>query len=147
MSLKAELETWAAALKAYDAEDFEKSLELFSVRAPSCFLRCNLIAAITTHRTIATIRPSPPPRNSLQTWALCTLILASRKLRWSSSMPLLILIIILPLRALSSLPRNTTIFIGLLFSSYFQCGVSNFLLGRYEFSARDFEEALLYLRG
>jgi hypothetical protein len=31
MSLKAELETWAAALKAYDEEDFEKSLELFSV--------------------------------------------------------------------------------------------------------------------
>ena len=32
MSLKAELETWAAALKAYDEEDFEKSLDLFSVR-------------------------------------------------------------------------------------------------------------------
>ncbi len=31
MSLKAELETWAAALKAYDEEDFEQSLELFSV--------------------------------------------------------------------------------------------------------------------
>ena len=28
MSLKAELETWAAALQAYDQEDFEKSLEL-----------------------------------------------------------------------------------------------------------------------
>lgn len=32
MSLKAELETWASALKAYDEEDFEKSLDLFSVR-------------------------------------------------------------------------------------------------------------------
>ena len=32
MSLKAELETWAAALKAYDEEDFDLSLELFSVR-------------------------------------------------------------------------------------------------------------------
>jgi neutrophil factor 2 len=31
MSLKAELETWAAALKAYDEEDFEKSLDLFAV--------------------------------------------------------------------------------------------------------------------
>jgi hypothetical protein len=31
MSLKAELETWAAALKAYDEEDFEQSLELFLV--------------------------------------------------------------------------------------------------------------------
>jgi hypothetical protein len=34
MSLKAELETWAAALKAYDEEDFDRSLELFSVRPP-----------------------------------------------------------------------------------------------------------------
>jgi hypothetical protein len=30
---------------------------------------------------------------------------------------------------------------------YFQCGVSNFLLGRYELAYKDFEEALLYLRG
>ena len=32
MSLKAELETWAAALKAYDEEDFDKSLGFFFVR-------------------------------------------------------------------------------------------------------------------
>ncbi len=32
MSLKAELENWAAALKAYDEEDFQGALELFSVR-------------------------------------------------------------------------------------------------------------------
>jgi hypothetical protein len=31
MSLKAELEIWASALKAYDEEDFDKSLDLFSV--------------------------------------------------------------------------------------------------------------------
>lgn len=31
--------------------------------------------------------------------------------------------------------------------SYFQCGVSNFLLGRYDLAYKDFEEALLYLRG
>jgi hypothetical protein len=35
MSLKAELETWAAALKAYDENDYEKSLDLFSVRSSS----------------------------------------------------------------------------------------------------------------
>jgi len=40
MSLKAELETWAAALKAYDEEDFEKSLELFSVSTVN--LQCAL---------------------------------------------------------------------------------------------------------
>ena len=31
MSLKAELERWAAALDAYDADDLERSLEIFSV--------------------------------------------------------------------------------------------------------------------
>jgi hypothetical protein len=32
-SLKAELDTWAAALKAYDEQDFPKALDLFSVRS------------------------------------------------------------------------------------------------------------------
>ena len=32
MSLKAELEAWAAASKAYDEDDLEGALELFSVR-------------------------------------------------------------------------------------------------------------------
>ena len=36
MSLKAELETWAAALKAYDEEDFDKSLGFFFVRRTDC---------------------------------------------------------------------------------------------------------------
>ena len=31
--------------------------------------------------------------------------------------------------------------------AYFQCGVSNFLLGRFELAYTDFEEAFLYLRG
>ncbi|KNZ46269.1 uncharacterized protein VP01_740g3 [Puccinia sorghi] len=31
--------------------------------------------------------------------------------------------------------------------AYFQCGVSNFLLGMYEEAVKDFEDALLYLRG
>jgi hypothetical protein len=31
MSLKAELETWASALQAYDEENFERALELFTV--------------------------------------------------------------------------------------------------------------------
>ena len=39
MSLKAELDTWAAALRAYDEEDFERALELFAV----CLLRTNFI--------------------------------------------------------------------------------------------------------
>jgi tetratricopeptide (TPR) repeat protein len=31
LSLKAELETWAAALKSYDEQDFERALQQFSV--------------------------------------------------------------------------------------------------------------------
>ncbi|KAA1084453.1 hypothetical protein PGT21_028282 [Puccinia graminis f. sp. tritici] len=31
--------------------------------------------------------------------------------------------------------------------AYFQCGVSNFLLGMYEEAVKDFEDALMYLRG
>ncbi|CAL1711162.1 unnamed protein product [Somion occarium] len=42
MSLKAELETWAAALEAYDAQDFEKSLELFSSIADSSKILTNM---------------------------------------------------------------------------------------------------------
>lgn len=42
MSLKAELETWAAALKAYDEEDFEKSLDLFSRIADSSKILTNI---------------------------------------------------------------------------------------------------------
>ena len=34
MSLKAELETWVDALKAYDEQDFDKALDLFGVRDP-----------------------------------------------------------------------------------------------------------------
>ena len=32
---QAELETWVAALKAYEEEDFEKALDLFGVRFPT----------------------------------------------------------------------------------------------------------------
>lgn len=31
--------------------------------------------------------------------------------------------------------------------AYFQCGVSNFLLERFDLAHKDFEDALLYLRG
>ena len=31
--------------------------------------------------------------------------------------------------------------------AYFQCGVSNFLLGRFDLAHKDFEDASLYLSG
>ena len=42
MSLKAELETWDAALKAYDEEDFEKALDQFSKIADSSKILTNM---------------------------------------------------------------------------------------------------------
>jgi len=102
MSLKAELETWAAALKAYDEEDFDQSLELFSGIADSSKILTNMgliYATLGEHET-----------------AVEQFIAATR-------------------------------LDGYLAVAYFQCGVSNFLLGRYDLASKDFEEALLYLRG
>jgi len=102
MSLKAELEVWATALKAYDEEDFEKSLETFSLIADSSKILTNMgliYATLGEHE------------------AAVEQFIAATRLD------------------------------GYLAVAYFQCGVSNFLLGRYDLASKDFEEALLYLRG
>ncbi|CAA7261646.1 unnamed protein product [Cyclocybe aegerita] len=102
MSLKAELETWAAALKAYDEEDFEKALDLFSRIADSSKILTNMgliYATLGEHE--AAVERFIEATNLDQYLAV----------------------------------------------AYFQCGVSNFLLARYELAHKDFEEALLYLRG
>jgi len=102
MSLKAELETWASALKAYDEEDFEKSLDLFSRIADSSKILTNmgLIYATLGEHEAAVER-------FIEATGLDQFLAVA----------------------------------------YFQCGVSNFLLARYELAFKDFEEALLYLRG
>lgn len=102
MSLKAELETWAAALQAYDEEDFDKSLELFSRIADSSKILTNigLIYATIGEHEVAVER----------------------------------------FIEATNLDQYLAV-------AYFQCGVSNFLLTRYEMALRDFEEAYLYLRG
>ncbi|GJE91523.1 NADPH oxidase regulator NoxR [Phanerochaete sordida] len=102
MSLKAELETWAAALKAYDDGDFDKSLELFSTIADSSRILTNMgliYATIGEHE------------------AAVEQFLAATQLDQYLAV------------------------------AYFQCGVSNFLLQRYDLAFRDFDGALLYLRG
>ena len=65
MSLKAELETWAAALKAYDEEDFGQSLELFSVRS-------RLFLPTVSQFIFYFPRPSATLQKSSQTWVLFT---------------------------------------------------------------------------
>jgi len=102
MSLKAELETWAAALKAYDEENFERSLETFSLIADSSKILTNMgliYATLGEHE------------------AAVEQFMAATRLD------------------------------NYLAVAYFQCGVSNFLLGRYDLSAKEFDDALLYLRG
>ncbi|KAI0724138.1 NADPH oxidase regulator NoxR [Fomitopsis betulina] len=102
MSLKAELEAWAAALKAYDEEDFEKSLELFSSIADSSKILTNMgliYATLGEHEA------------AVDQFAAATQL-------------------------------DQYLAVG-----YFQSGVSNFLLGRYDFALRDFDDALLYMRG
>lgn len=101
MSLKAELETWAAALKAYDEQDFEKSLQLFATIGDSSKILTNMgliYATLGEHDA-----------------AVEQFIAATQLDQY-------------------------------LAVAYFQCGVSNFLLNRYEMAHKDFEEALLYLR-
>lgn len=101
-SLKAELEIWAAALKAYDEQDFEKALDSFSRIADSSKILTNMgliYATIGEHE------------------AAVEQFMAATNLD--------------PYLAIA----------------YFQCGVSNFLLGRYDVALQNFEDALLYLRG
>ncbi|KAJ6558446.1 NADPH oxidase regulator NoxR [Mycena vulgaris] len=102
MSLKAELETWAAALKAYDEEDFEKALDLFARIADSSKILTNMgliYATLGEHEAAVE-------------------------------------------RFIEATGLDSYLAVA-----YFQCGVSNFLLARYELAYKDFEEALLYLRG
>ncbi|TCD60071.1 hypothetical protein EIP91_010777 [Steccherinum ochraceum] len=102
MSLKAELEIWAAALKAYDEEDFETALQKFAAIGDSSKILTNMgliYATLGEHEA-----------------AVEQFISATQLDQY-------------------------------LAVAYFQCGVSNFLLTRYDLAYKDFEEALLYLRG
>ena len=102
MSLKAELETWSNALKAYDAQEFEKAIELFNEIADNSKILTNIgliYATLGEHQ--------------------------------------------LAVQQFSAATEPDTF----LAVAYFQCGVSNFLLQRYELALRDFDGALLYLRG
>ncbi|KAF8178509.1 NADPH oxidase regulator NoxR [Mycena galopus ATCC 62051] len=102
MSLKAELETWAAALQAYDADDFVQALDIFSGIADSSKIVTNvgIIYATLGEHEEAVERFTEATR----------------------------------------LDPHLAV-------AYFQCGVSNFLLERYELAYKDFEVALLHLRG
>jgi tetratricopeptide (TPR) repeat protein len=115
---QAELETWAAALKAYDEEDFEKSLELFNVR-------------VGPHHTAHVAHLPQGIADSSKILTNMGLIYATLGEHEAA---------VESFNAATSLDQYLAV-------GYFQCGVSNFLLARYELALKDFEEALLYLRG
>ncbi|KAH9809928.1 hypothetical protein DFH28DRAFT_903815 [Melampsora americana] len=102
MSLKAEIETWTAALDFYDAQDFDQALAKFEDIADSSKILFNigLIYATLGEHEVAVEN----------------------------------------FHAATNLDQYLAV-------AYFQCGVSNFLLGLYEEAVKDFEDALLYLRG
>ncbi|KAG0141226.1 hypothetical protein CROQUDRAFT_99050 [Cronartium quercuum f. sp. fusiforme G11] len=102
MSLKAEIETWSAALDFYDAQNFDQALSKFEDIADSSKILFNigLIYATLGEHEVA----------------------------------------IENFHAATNLDQYLAV-------AYFQCGVSNFLLGFYEEAIKDFEDALLYLRG
>ncbi|WVQ79645.1 hypothetical protein IAT38_001745 [Cryptococcus sp. DSM 104549] len=102
MSLKAELTTWAAALKAYEAEDFEGAMAEFEKIADTSKINWNMgiiLATLGRHE------------EAIDRFYQAT----------ASDMYFTV--------------------------AYHQAGVSNFMLGRYEAAHKDFEDALLYLRG
>lgn len=101
-SLKAELDIWSAALKAYDEQDFDKALDSFLRIADSSKILTNMgliYATIGEHEA------------AVQQFMAATALD--------------------PFLAIA----------------YFQCGVSNFLLSRYDVALQNFDDALLYLRG
>ncbi|KAF8317716.1 hypothetical protein DL93DRAFT_2055303, partial [Clavulina sp. PMI_390] len=98
----AELETQAAALKAYDEQDFEKALQIYETIADTSKIHTNI------GLILATLGEHEAAVDSFN--------------------------------AATELDKYLAV-------AYFQCGVSNFLLGRFEYALKDFEEALQYLRG
>lgn len=139
MSLKAELEAWAAALKAYDEEDFEQSLEIFSV--------CLFLSALPTCLSHLLPQNIADSSKILTNMGLIYATLGEHETAVQQFIAATGLDNYLAVASVPVNPRFSAPFLITINSSYFQCGVSNFLLGRYDRSSKDFEEALLYLRG
>lgn len=102
LSLKAKLDTWASALKAYDSKDYARALELFSRIPKSSIILTNMgliHAALGEHEMAVE-------------------------------------------RFIEATVRDPYLAVA-----YFQCGVSNFLIERFDLAYRDFREALRHLRG
>ena len=122
MSLKAELELWASALAAYDKEQFDESLELFSVSAGP-----TLLAGLTRNLHLETQRISESSK-ILTNMGLIYATVGDHETAVKHF----------------QLATEADQYLAV---AYFQCGVSNFLLERFDLATKDFEDSLLYLRG
>lgn len=118
--MQLELETWASALKAYDEEDFDKALEIFGVSSASV------------------------PGGVVPNVGILQRVAESSKIL--TNIGLIYATVGEHDAAIQSFREAVTLD-KYLAVAYFQCGVSCFLLGRYEEAYREFDEALLYLRG
>ena len=119
MSLKQELETWSAALDAYDAQEFDSCLNLFDVRSSSRF------------------------RPFLADDAFPQNIGDSSKILFNIGL------VQATIGSHDLAVRNFEAAVQLdefLAVAYFQAGVSYFLLGRYELAKREFDNAYLVSR-
>jgi neutrophil factor 2 len=112
MSLKKELQTWSDALDAYDTQQWDNCIDLFDV-----------------HPSLTTPHPSP--------------LTLSQTIADSSKILFNIGVIQATTGAHEMAVQSFETAIGMdryLAVAYFQSGVSNFLLGAYEYARRDFED-------
>ncbi|TDL15168.1 TPR-like protein [Rickenella mellea] len=101
-SFKAQLDTWTDALRAYDRQDLDTAIDLFSSIGDSSKILTNIgliFASVGEHEAAIEY-----------------------------------------FKAATQLDQYLAI-------AYFQCGVSNFLLGRFEIAIGDFDETLRCMRG
>ncbi|ELU38621.1 NADPH oxidase regulator NoxR [Rhizoctonia solani AG-1 IA] len=119
---QAELEAWANALNAYDAEDFQKALELFEVRVDS------IDRGQSRSSNLYFSQPISDTSRILTNIGLILATIGEHE------------------RAIERFKQATESDTYLAIA-YFQCGVSCFLLGDYESAFEQFESALMWLRG
>jgi hypothetical protein len=137
MSLKVELETWAAALEAYDANDYDAALELFTVRP------CPHLPLAKANGRLQDIADSSKIlfNMGLIYATLGEHELAVEQFHAATDLDQYLAVAFVP-AYISALGLPLTAY-----HSYFQCGVSNFLLSKFDLALVDFEQAFQYLRG
>lgn len=146
--LQEEIETWSEALKAYDAQDWDASLDHFSVRpklatssrrsfvSPASFSE-NLRQLQDPHQHWSHLRISRRARTCCK--LILSLLFTSLDCDPPNAPPSSLLQI-----------ENFVAAVDLdnyLAIAYFQAGVSHFLIGQFEPALQNFDEAFQFMRG